>query len=145
MKSANSIHVIFYSSSANPDGDRLQRIIGMLFTREQLETYRTIEALTQRLHKPMNDPLIFVILASTPDELNKMTQLRQPLQDRRIILIIPDSDPDSIAKGHSLRPRFLTYADADFVEILGVLGKMAGTCGHAGYSNKNIPVHYARR
>ncbi|MDQ5985193.1 MAG: hypothetical protein CSYNP_00898 [Syntrophus sp. SKADARSKE-3] len=126
MKPANDIKVIFFSSSLNSTGGRLQRVIEMLFTKEQIEAYRTIEALQKRLHQPLVNPYIFVILASSAGELSEIVALREVLKDRRIILVLPDGNPETIAQGHSLRPRFLTCVDSDFVEVLAVLGKMAG-------------------
>ncbi len=145
MKSSNSIKVIYYSSIVDAAGGRLQRVIEMLFTREQLEIFRTIEALNNRLHQPLTEPLIFVIFIDSPEELSEMTTLHEALQDRRIILVLPDSNPDSVAKGHSLRPRFLTYADSDFVEVLGVLGKMAGTYTQDGHPNKKHHANVVAR
>ncbi|MDD5168467.1 MAG: hypothetical protein PHN75_06590 [Syntrophales bacterium] len=126
MKSANNIKIIFYSSMKDETGGRLQRVIEMLFTREQIEIYRTIDMLAGRLHQPLTEPSIFVILTSSTQELNEMLGLKETLSDRRIILVLPDSEPDTISRGHSLRPRFLTYTDSDFLEVLAVLGKMAG-------------------
>jgi len=35
----------------------------------------------------------------------------------------PDQEENTIAKGHSLRPRFVTYADSDFPDVVAALGK----------------------
>ncbi|MDP3029372.1 MAG: hypothetical protein Q8O04_07735 [Deltaproteobacteria bacterium] len=36
----------------------------------------------------------------------------------------PDQEKDTIAKGHSPRPRFVTYADSDFLDVAAALGKI---------------------
>jgi len=42
----------------------------------------------------------------------------------RIILILPDEDNETITMGHTLFPRFSTYADSDFKDVAAVLKKM---------------------
>ena len=126
MKAANNFKVILYSPPEDEAGRRLQRAIEMLFTREQIEIYRTIDLLSLRLHQPVMESCIFVILAPNVQQLDEMRTLREMLQERRLILILPDGEPMTISMAHFLRPRFLTYADSDFVEVLAVLGKMAG-------------------
>ncbi|NVM57217.1 MAG: hypothetical protein HWN51_03755 [Desulfobacterales bacterium] len=67
---------------------------------------------------------IAVLLAASREELSDILSIRDLLTDIRVILVLPDRDDDTIAKGHTLRPRFFTYADSDFVEIAAVLSKM---------------------
>ncbi|MCD6199973.1 MAG: hypothetical protein J7K15_15635, partial [Deltaproteobacteria bacterium] len=50
--------------------------------------------------------------------------VRDLIWDLRLILILPDREAGTIAKGHILRPRFLTYLDSDFTEVAAVLKKM---------------------
>ena len=42
----------------------------------------------------------------------------------RLILILPDREKGTISKGHLFRPRYLTYADGDFLDVAAVLAKM---------------------
>lgn len=49
--------------------------------------------------------------------------LREFLHDRRIILVLPDSEPETVSLGHILRPRFITYGDSDYMDVSAILGK----------------------
>ncbi|MBU0767596.1 MAG: hypothetical protein KJ687_00670 [Proteobacteria bacterium] len=42
----------------------------------------------------------------------------------RIILILPDGDNETTTMGHTLFPRYLTYADGVFKDVEAVLKKM---------------------
>ena len=42
----------------------------------------------------------------------------------RVILILPDADPQTIARGHNLRPRYLSNIQSDFQDVAAVLRKM---------------------
>jgi hypothetical protein len=39
-------------------------------------------------------------------------------------LILPDADPQTIARGHNLRPRYLSNIQSDFQDVAAVLRKM---------------------
>ena len=107
-------------------GKRLQRVIEALVSKEDTEIYRTIDGLTFRLRQPRHDPSIAVLLTATREDLSEILSLRDLLGDIRIMLVLPDRKRDTIAKGHTLRPRFVTYADSDFVEMAAVLSKVLG-------------------
>ncbi|MCJ7779472.1 MAG: hypothetical protein MUQ27_01475, partial [Acidimicrobiia bacterium] len=47
--------------------------------------------------------------------------IRDLLDRIRIILILPDRNKDTINKGHTLFPRFLTYVDGNFDWVTAVL------------------------
>jgi hypothetical protein len=73
----------------------------------------------------MEDQRIFLLLASNRKDLSAVQSIRSLLSDAPVIVVLPDRDTDTITQGHRLRPRFLTYIDSDFVELAGVLVKMA--------------------
>jgi len=56
----------------------------------------------------------------------KLVEYQEWLWDHRLILVLPDDDMETISLGHALRPRFVTYAESDFIDISAVLGKILG-------------------
>jgi hypothetical protein len=122
MEKKKAIDVLCYSTGE--PGKRLQRMIRDLVPRERLEIYRTFSSFSDRLRKPMDDTPVAVILASSEDDLLTILSIGNLLYDVRFILILPDREDPTVAIGHSLRPRFLSYADSDFREVTAVLGKM---------------------
>ena len=124
-ESAENTKVIYYASTNALTGRKLLRVMEMLFPQEHIEVFDSIPVLKQRLHQPLTDPLIFVLLTSTREELLELTGLSDALAGRKVIMVLPDNDSESIARGHSLRPRFVSFADSDFLDLLVVLGKMS--------------------
>ena len=118
------MNVIFYASQSSAERERLQRVIDIMVPREGKESYLTMESLEKRLHKPILEPAVIVLLVSHKQELGQFFQLRDSLFDRKLILILPDDDQDTISRSHALRPRFITYSDGDFMDVSAVLGKM---------------------
>jgi len=72
----------------------------------------------------VSDPRVIVFLALDHDDLAFVLSQKKFLSDYRLIMILPDSNEESISKGHSLYPRFLTYRDGDFKDVAAVLEKM---------------------
>ena len=95
-------------------------------------TYRDIQTLSQRLREPAEGQRIVLLTASSRQDLSLIQSIRGLLSDESIILILPDREADTIAMGHSLHPRFLTYMDSDFTELPGVLVKMLRTSAFRG-------------
>lgn len=124
MEKKKSISVLCYSTGE--PGERLQRMIQELVPRERLEIYRTFSSFSERLRKPTDDVPVAVILAASEDDLLTILSISHLLYDVRFILILPDREDPTVAIGHSLRPRFLSYTDSNFREVTAVLGKMIG-------------------
>jgi hypothetical protein len=118
-----SMNLFFYSTET---GGQLQRLVEALVPEEKVEVYRTIRRLSERFYLPRHSMSVAVLHARSKRELVDIVSLGHLFDDVRIILILPDRKEETIALGHRLRPRFLTFGDDDFTEVLGVLGKMLG-------------------
>jgi hypothetical protein len=67
---------------------------------------------------------IAILLTSGIKEILDILSLRDLLWDMKIILILPDGGPDTVAKGHLLRPRFTSDCHGNFQEVAAVLKRM---------------------
>jgi hypothetical protein len=120
------VSVLFYSKATKGAGKRGQKIIEAQVPGEQIEIYRTIERLSNRLHQPTYNLDITILLAASKVDLFDLLSIQDLLTDIRIILILPDRESDTISKGHKLYPRFVSYADGDLKDVAAVLSKMLG-------------------
>ena len=118
--------IIFFSTSCGEAEERLLRVIETVVTARDIKTYRTIDSLSRGLRQRRNDDDIVILLASSKVELHylNLVSLRHLLSDMKIIVILPDSNADTVAKGHILKPRFLSYCDGDFQDVAAVLSRM---------------------
>jgi hypothetical protein len=80
----------------------------------------------ERLHRTIQstDFTVTILVASNYQELLGLVTLSALLADLRIILILPDRNKSTIAKAHTLRPRFLTCLDNGLNDVAIVLNKM---------------------
>lgn len=116
--------LVYYGTVTDGSRERLQRVIEGLVPKEELEVCGTIGELARRLRQPVSDVTMAVLLAATREDLSQILSVCDLLYYVRIMLILPDQEEDTIAKGHSLRPRFVTYADSDFTDVAAVLSKV---------------------
>lgn len=118
---------LFFASANHDVTRRLQEIMETVVPKENRVTYQDIQALSQRLCEPAEGQRIVLLLASSQQDLSLIQSIRSLLSDESIIIVLPDREADTIAMGHRLHPRFLTYRDSDFTELAGVLAKMVMT------------------
>ena len=116
--------VLFYATSKNGTGERLYRIVKTFVPKKTLEVFRTIDSLAHKLREPRNDHDIAILVPKSKQELQELIGMNDFLGELRIILVLPNKGEDTVAKAHSLRPRFLTYKDSDFLDVAAVLTKM---------------------
>jgi hypothetical protein len=120
----NKIKVILYSQGEHCSGDRYKEMITELVPEENVETYGTISDLSSRLHMPQRECNIAVLLAADKKDLERILAIRSLLDNIRIILVLPDREPDSIKTGHSLHPRYLSFKDSPIDDVKSVLARM---------------------
>lgn len=119
---------IVYKSSLD-SSIKLQRIIEPLVYKKQVESYGSIKELTKRLQRPRKEELVGIFMPSGEEDLSNLLSINHLVRDIRIILVLPDRNEKTISIGHSLRPRFLTYADGDLRDVEAVMNKMMGNPG----------------
>ena len=116
--------VLFFAPMENGVCKRLQQSIEEVVWLEYMEVYRTFEDLSKRLHQPLHNLSVVVLLATNREYLQELLSIRDLIMDVRLIAVLPDRKKETIAKGHLLRPRFMAYADGDFADVAAVLEKM---------------------
>ena len=118
------MRVILYSTELDGSTKLINGLINFLVPTEKIELSQTVNNLALKLRQPRVEPIITIVLATTPQELIDVLTIGELLQDTRLFLVLPDRKPDTVAKGHRLRPRFITYADNDIMESADVLKKI---------------------
>lgn len=121
--------MLIYSTKMEGAGERLLRVMELLPPEYQYEVFRSIDGLSQRLRQAVYNPTIVILLASSREELQDILSIRDLLADTKIILILPDTNPDMVAQGHTLRPRFMSDCNSDFFDIAAVLSQMIRKLG----------------
>jgi hypothetical protein len=116
--------IIFFLSVTNEQGERLERVIDLFFSKRRIEKYRDLEALGKKLHEPYNYMDVVLLSPASKEELLRLLALQDLLLGMRIILVLPDRDEETVAMGHRLRPRMVSYNDSDYLDVAAVLTRM---------------------
>lgn len=119
----NRVNLIVYADHRIM-GEKLWPILHQTNLEGQMEIYFSINKLTQRLRQAGPGNIIAVLFTTKRKELLKIAGLFDLLRDVRMILVLPDRTPDTVAIGHGLFPRFISYADGDLRDVGAVLCKM---------------------
>jgi hypothetical protein len=125
-RTGEEMKLLLFMSGTDEVGERLQRIVEAAVPKTDVEICRTIDRLSYVLRRYSTEIAIAILSASSANELLDFLSIGDLLEDMRIILVLPDRDNNTIANAHILRPRFLTYVDSDFAEVIAVLKKMLG-------------------
>lgn len=118
------VSLIFYQPLENGIGNRLREILEAVVPQDHIEIHCTIDDLYERLQNPICHSKVAVIFAATKKDLSRILHLRDFLLDMKLILIMPDDNPDMMASAHTLRPRYITWSDSDFRDIAPVLRRL---------------------
>jgi hypothetical protein len=105
---------------------RLEEAVATVVSHQATEIVHTPGDLARKLRKPDNGLEVAVILAASLKRLRELQPLDQILESLRLILILPDAAPRTIAQAHNLRPRYLTNIQSDFQDVAAVLRKIMG-------------------
>ena len=121
--------ILIYSIAQNDTYKRLQRALKCIGVYQVSPDCRSVKALTDHLKQRSSvRPVIILLSVLSQAELDEIAAIHTPalFRDAKVILILPDHQPDMIRTGFSVQPRFTTFADSDFSEIAKVLAKMMG-------------------
>ena len=117
-------NILFYSPQGDKPENELIKSLEGLIPGKKVKIYRTKESLLARLQKPLAQKPVLVLFIYSREDLDTFIAYKPLLNDIPIILILPERESYMIARGHSLRPRFLSFNDNGLNEVKGVLKKM---------------------
>lgn len=118
------MNITYFCSGEDDSCRKVMRVIEIIVAAEKFEVFRKLNELENYLRSSLSPQDIIILQASNLKILRKVAMLKELLFGHCIILILPDGAQETVALGHTLRPRFITYHDSDFLEMASVLCKM---------------------
>ena len=118
--------LIFIHPEAGNDGQQLKMKVETTFPGFTPTVLQSIPALKNHLMQPCpyEKLEVFVLLADTLPRLFELNALNEWFEGKRLILILPDSDSRTLAAGHRLRPRFISFKQESYEYVCSVIGRM---------------------
>jgi hypothetical protein len=115
------------SESSNKTVSALEGIIRESVPGCHFDVFLRMEDLQRMLETIAIRAQIVILVAASKYEIAKFRSLQMLMDDIRVILVLLDSEAESVAMGHKLRPRLLITGDSDLFMIGMVLQKLAKT------------------
>ncbi len=143
LRERDALVLLACSEGRNGSSERLQSTLRDELPATQFEVVDVLCSLGSRLRKPKGGLDIAILEAPTHDHLRELVSMRELLEGLRIVLVMGDSDAESVSLGHKLRPRYLSSGEGDFQDVAKVLRKMLGassTIGEAALSEVHSGV-----
>lgn len=122
---SSAVRLVIYESGEGRTAARLREAMEGSIP-SQIEIHQSIGGFSASLGRPSRDPGVAVILLKNRDDFRELLLIGTLLRRFRVLLVLPDQDPETIARGHTLRPRFMSHADGEFSDVVQVLEKMLG-------------------
>lgn len=116
--------IILFSPQSQDGNQQLNALINNFVTIDNLEIYRNVDALVNRLCSPKEEHSIVVLFAINESTLQELILIREYLSNSKVILVMHDRNKKALTNAHKLRPRFITYFDNDISNISKVINKM---------------------
>ena len=115
---------ILYLPSENELERRFRKLLGFAAPKRKFEIFRTAGELSEKLRKPHSNIRVAVLFTLSHEEIMGILPLGDLMVNVKSILILPDDDRDTLVKAHTLRPRYVTCADCDPIDIVTVFKRM---------------------
>jgi hypothetical protein len=116
--------VFLYTTAVEKVARLVRQAIESAIPEGTLETYRSPGNFAQRLRQPKDDLTIVVLLLASSEDFLDVLAIQHLFRDVRTIVVVPDTQEETIAMAHSLRPRYLTYIDGNFSGLSTVVDRL---------------------
>ena len=118
--------IVFIHQDSSTNGQTLKQAIDQSFKKVEIQSVQTFNSLKAKLKKTHNyDKEIFVLLADSKSRLKEMMPLIDLMEDKRIVLIIPDDSKAVVSMAHQFFPRYFTYINDVYDDLCAVITKMS--------------------
>jgi len=115
--------VLLYTTASEGIVERAKTVLQSSVS-DGIEVYQTINDLSLRL-RGAKDTAIVILLVGNREDFLDLLAIRHLFRNIRIIVVVPDTEHETIAMAHRLRPRYLTYIDGNFLGLSAVVNKMS--------------------
>lgn len=118
--------VLFIHQDSSENGAAFKNVVNQNFSETELQTLQTFNAFKTRLKQLVNfgDNEIFILFIDSKNRLKQLTSLIDLLEDKCVLLILPDDSKATISIAHQFAPRFITYINNTYDDLCAVLNNM---------------------
>ncbi|MBU8850136.1 MAG: hypothetical protein KOO64_11380 [Desulfobacterales bacterium] len=118
--------ILFIHQDSSTKGAVFKKFINhQNFKRVEIQTFQNFNTFKARLEQVSNyNKEIFILFADSKKRLNALTALVDLLEDKRLIMILPNDLKATISIANQFFPRYFTYVNNTYDDLCAVLTKM---------------------
>lgn len=115
--------ILFIHHDSGSEGKTFKRSMDQLDIQADIMLIQDFKTLEMHLIKPPDFVLseLFILLADSNNHLDHLFNFIELLKDKRLLLILPDNQPETISKAHKFWPRFFTYINHNYDDLCSVI------------------------
>lgn len=121
-----SMQLTIYAKNLNKPGADIRAVCESLAPEDHLNVFHSLQDLSSWLISTRFDDAVLVLTAEDADELAELEPILPLFNKVKIVLLLPDREPDTIKIGYRLEPRFLGFLDSGLSQLKEILGYMVG-------------------
>ena len=118
------MNTFFYAASASIIGKDCLRKLLQFSELEHMAILSGESLFLSPLSLKLRSGDLIILFAADAKELDEFISLRNDFINFRIILILADSDSETVRKAHVLQPSFIAFVEEQIVTLEAVINKM---------------------
>ena len=129
LRAPRKYMIVYADVQSGKEGRRFHEALQQVSGEYESEKYEHLAALKARLKQVhwYRDLHVYVFLADTRERLETLLGLGSLLEDRKIVLILPDDAKATYSLGFRMYPRFVTLMPGRYHDLCSVLTEMFRT------------------
>lgn len=119
--------VIFAHKDAVKQTDELTRAVSSGCPKIRITLCHTVNSLIEKLKQYTGDTenQALILMADSARRLEKFAGIRDLLEGRRLLFILPDQSLSTLRFAQTFSPRFFTFLNTRYDDLCAVLNKMS--------------------
>lgn len=123
------MELMMYAKNLKGKGEQIQVALNSINGDREIGTFDTLDELKLWLLTADHNEAVIVLVAEKREELAELMQALPLFRKVKIILMLPDREPETIKIGYKLEPRFLSFLDGGFSILSEIVKNMLTSAG----------------
>ncbi|MCP3873579.1 MAG: hypothetical protein GY699_10555 [Desulfobacteraceae bacterium] len=117
--------IIFIHQGSSTKGENFKNTIGQNLKKSEIQVLQTFNSFKTRLKQVSNyAEEIFILFVDSEKRLTELTSLIDLIENRRVILVLPNKSKVVLSMAHHFFPRYFTYVNDTYTDLFAVINKM---------------------
>ena len=118
--------IIFAHQNSGEQGSLFLSAIKNRVKNIKIDICRTVETFEEKLKRSQADfdRDIIILFVDNENRFDRLYLKKERLQDKRLLIVLPEKSPANISMVHKFFPRYFTFIDSQYDDLCDVLYKM---------------------